>query len=84
MASGRVKWFNDSKGFGFIENESGQDVFVHYTAIMGDGFKSLPDGALVDFEILESERGLQATQVRVVSTEGNHELDRKENSTIEA
>ncbi len=75
MASGRVKWFNDNKGFGFIENEEGQDVFVHYTAIEGDGFKSLPDGALVSFEIIENDRGLQATQVRVLSTEVVNELD---------
>jgi CspA family cold shock protein len=66
MAAGKVKWFNDSKGFGFIEREGGKDVFVHYTAIVGEGFKTLPEGAQVEFELLETERGPQAANVSVV------------------
>ncbi|MEQ1875668.1 MAG: cold-shock protein [Bdellovibrionia bacterium] len=68
MATGRVKWFNDSKGFGFIEREDGKDVFVHYTAIEGKGFKTLPEGAKVEFELLETDRGPQADKVRVIET----------------
>jgi CspA family cold shock protein len=60
---GRVKWFNDSKGYGFIEQEGGRDIFVHYTAIQGDGFKSLAEGQKVEFEITEGAKGPQATQV---------------------
>ncbi len=65
MANGRVKWFNDSKGFGFIEQEDGKDVFVHYTAIQGEGFKTLPEGAVVEFDLLETDRGPQAANVSV-------------------
>lgn len=65
MANGRVKWFNDSKGFGFIEQEDGKDVFVHYTAIQGEGFKTLPEGAEVEFDLLETDRGPQAANVFV-------------------
>ena len=61
--TGRVKWFNDSKGFGFIEQEGGRDIFVHYTAIQGDGFKSLAEGQKVEFEVIEGTKGPQATQV---------------------
>jgi len=61
--TGRVKWFNDSKGYGFIEQEGGRDVFVHYTAIQGDGFKSLAEGQKVEFEITEGAKGPQATKV---------------------
>jgi len=60
---GRVKWFNDSKGYGFIEQEGGRDIFVHYTAIQGEGFKSLAEGQKVEFEITEGAKGPQATQV---------------------
>ncbi len=63
MAEGTVKWFNDAKGFGFIEQESGDDVFVHYSAIMGDGFKSLVEGDKVEFEVAEGPKGLQAANV---------------------
>ncbi len=66
MAAGKVKWFNDSKGFGFIERDGGKDVFVHYTAIVGEGFKTLPEGAQVEFELLETERGPQAANVVVI------------------
>lgn len=61
--TGRVKWFNDSKGYGFIEQEGGRDIFVHYTAIQGDGFKSLAEGQKVEFEIIEGNKGPQATKV---------------------
>jgi len=70
MAAGKVKWFNDSKGFGFIEREGGKDVFVHYTAIVGEGFKTLPEGAAVDLDLLETERGPQAANVSVVKATG--------------
>ena len=61
--TGKVKWFNDSKGYGFIEQEGGRDIFVHYTAIQGDGFKSLAEGQKVEFEIVEGAKGPQATNV---------------------
>lgn len=63
MASGRVKWFDNKKGFGFISNEAGSDVFVHYSAIQGPGFKTLKEGELVQFELIESDKGLKAQNV---------------------
>jgi CspA family cold shock protein len=63
MVNGTVKWFNDSKGFGFIEQENGEDVFVHFSAIGGDGFKSLTEGQAVTFEIVKGPKGLQAANV---------------------
>ena len=60
---GTVKWFNDDKGYGFITRESGDDVFVHFSAIQGDGFKSLSEGQHVTFDVEEGERGLQAANV---------------------
>lgn len=63
MEKGTVKWFNSTKGFGFITREEGDDVFVHYNAILGDGYRSLEDGDKVQFEIGEGPKGLQATQV---------------------
>ncbi|MDX8360049.1 MULTISPECIES: cold-shock protein CspD [Bacillaceae] len=64
MVQGKVKWFNSEKGFGFIEVEGGDDVFVHYSAISGDGFKTLEEGQEVSFEIEEGSRGPQATNVQ--------------------
>ena len=64
MATGLVKWFNDSKGYGFIQADgTSQDVFVHYTAISGDGFKTLAEGQKVDFELIEGPKGPQASNV---------------------
>ncbi len=63
MAKGTVKWFNDSKGFGFISTEDGEDVFVHYTAIQGTGFKSLAEGDAVSFDIVQGKKGKQAENV---------------------
>lgn len=61
--TGTVKWFNDSKGYGFIQREGGSDVFVHYSAIQGDGYKTLVEGQKVEFDIMEGERGPKATNV---------------------
>lgn len=63
MVNGTVKWFNDSKGFGFLEQENGEDVFVHFSAISGDGFKSLTEGDRVRFEVTKGPKGLQAANV---------------------
>ncbi len=60
---GTVKWFNDSKGYGFIEHPEGEDVFVHFSAIVGSGFRTLAEGEEVEFEIRETEKGLQAAEV---------------------
>lgn len=60
---GRVKWFNNTKGYGFIGQDGGSDVFVHYTAITGDGFRSLQEGDLVEFEIVQGQKGPQASNV---------------------
>ncbi len=67
MASGKVKWFNEKKGFGFILNDDdGEDIFVHYTAIKSDGFKTLTEGANVTFSIVDTDKGRQAAEVMVV------------------
>ena len=64
MASGKVKWFDNKKGFGFIAQDSGQDVFVHHTCIQGEGFKTLNEGDAVTFEVLPSDKGLKAQNVQ--------------------
>ena len=63
MTQGNVKWFNDNKGFGFIEQETGEDIFVHFSAIEGEGYKSLSDGQKVEFDFIDTPKGLQATKV---------------------
>lgn len=63
---GVVKWFNDSKGFGFIQRSSGEDIFVHFRAIQGDGYRSLQDGQKVEFVVVEGQKGLQAEEVTKV------------------
>ena len=64
MARGKVKWFNDAKGFGFIVQDGGPDVFVHHTAIVAEGFRSLAEGQEVEFEVVQGPKGLQAANVR--------------------
>lgn len=66
MSTGRVKWFNNSKGYGFIESEGGKDVFVHYSAIQGQGYRSLEEGQAVEFEVTQGQKGPQAANVRVI------------------
>lgn len=63
MATGKVKWFDDNKGFGFIEQENGEDVFVHYSEIQDEGFKSLAEGQAVQFEVTQGPKGPQAKNV---------------------
>jgi CspA family cold shock protein len=63
MLTGKVKWFNESKGFGFIEQDSGEDVFVHFSAIQSDGFKTLAEGQSVEFEITQDTKGAKAVNV---------------------
>jgi cold shock protein len=66
MEKGKVKWFNNTKGYGFVTRESGEDVFVHYRSITGDGYKSLKQGDDVQFEVEQGPKGLQATNVQKV------------------
>lgn len=67
MPIGRVKWFNDAKGFGFIEQEGGEDVFVHYSGIAGEGYRSLAEGAEVEYEVRASDKGPRAENVQVIA-----------------
>jgi len=64
MPQGKVKWFNDKKGFGFITQDSGEDVFIHFSAIQGDGYRSLAEGDPVEYEVTRGPKGLQAANVR--------------------
>jgi CspA family cold shock protein len=64
MASGKIKWFDNKKGFGFIAQESGKDVFVHHTSIVGQGFKTFEEGDVVSFEVVPGEKGLKAENVQ--------------------
>ena len=66
MAEGTVKWFNDAKGFGFIEQDNGPDVFVHFSEIQGDGFKSLAEGDRVSFDVTEGQKGPQSSNVQKI------------------
>ncbi len=66
MAQGSVKWFNDAKGFGFIQQDGGEDVFVHHSAIQAQGFRSLSEGDRVEFEVTKGPKGLQAANVRKI------------------
>ena len=67
MQQGKVKWFNEMKGYGFISMDNGEDVFVHYSAIEGDGFKTLKEGQSVEFEVVQGPKGEQASKVKVLS-----------------
>ena len=64
MATGTVKWFNDAKGYGFITPENGQDLFVHFRSIMGNGFRTLKEGQKVSFKVVQGQKGLQADEVQ--------------------
>lgn len=79
MASGTVKWFDPKKGFGFIVNDQGQDVFVHYTSIGGEGFRCLRNGQVVEYEEFDSGKGLQGRKISIFEVEASAE--KTENTT---
>ena len=93
ILKGVVKWFNDAKGFGFIQHTSGRDVFVHYSVISSDGFKTLKDGETVEYELKEGPKGLQASKVvrtkedetseQTTETEGAEETPASESDSAE-
>jgi CspA family cold shock protein len=66
VAQGTVKWFSNEKGYGFIEREGGEDVFVHFSAISGEGYKTLTEGQRVEFDVVEGQKGLQASNVQPI------------------
>ncbi len=69
---GKVKWFNNIKGYGFIDHSSGEDIFVHYSVIKQDGYKSLEEGQMVNFDLIETPKGLQAINVMATTNQNNH------------
>ena len=69
---GKVKWFNNTKGYGFIDHASGEDIFVHYSVIKQDGYKTLDEGQYVDFDLIETPKGLQAINVKTTTNHTNH------------
>jgi len=75
MPTGKVKWFDPKKGYGFIIGDQGQDVFVHYTSIVGDGFRALKDGEMVDYELIKGEKGFQARNVTRPESQASSEGD---------
>ncbi len=84
MPQGIVKWFNDAKGYGFITQEDGGDIFVHYTAIQQEGFKSLKEGDSVEFEVSQGPKGLQAANVRRSGSGGGSESEAGAETETEA
>ena len=71
MKIGKIKWFNNEKGYGFIEAEGNEDIFVHYSAIKQDGYKTLSEGQIVEYELIKTEKGLQAINVKEVTNATN-------------
>jgi CspA family cold shock protein len=81
MAKGTVKWFDPKKGFGFVVNEEGKDVFVHYTSIDGEGFRCLRNGQVVEYEQFETGKGLQGKSVQIVEVKAKESAPRQEAKT---
>jgi len=81
MAKGTVKWFDPKKGFGFVVNEEGKDVFVHYTSIDGEGFRCLRNGQVVEYEQFETGKGLQGKSVQIVEVKAKESVPRQEAKT---